>query len=676
MVFSSPWLLWALLAASLPVLIHLANLWRHRSVQWAAMEFLRRANRESRSSKKLLHYLVLVLRTLAVIFLVLAFTRPLVSSFLGLSSSGINHVLLVFDRSASMSNRPNGVDSLRDQVAPLVSEALSSMPGTRLTLLDSVTGQCLEVSSPDVLGQLSVTEETESSADIPALLEHAATFLKDSDAGQSEIWIASDMQLSDWHADSPRWAAVRSELSSLPQPPTIRCLSLRQRPDGNRALHIQDARIVSGKLLLDFSIECSGNTASADDPSAQSNTEKLPLVLSLGRSTSEFTVELSGANNRFFREIALPEGVNSGYGSLSMPHDRFAADDTAFFVFSPDPVAQVEVVAQTTPTAQILSRMAAPPTLAQTEAHVTMLPVKSAPDWSSKSLVIWQGPLPNKTTADALASWVASGGSLLFLPPEHIPANLEQRSFLNLSWGETNTAESDQIFSLNAWDHSSGLLQDSRNQSLPVQLVRAIRRTPILGKGIVDATWSDSSPALVRLHHGQGEFCFLSTLPNYTWSNLADGHILLPLIHRLTHKGNERLAPALSLPVGAETSPTSGDGSPVQVVDALSPADSPQRAASLPLKNAGVFRLDDTLFCTNTPEPESDPRQVSPEQLTSLFGSLHVSDLGVDDDSALTTEISTPLLLAAIICFLAEALLLLPPSSLGSSNPKPSRDRS
>ena len=99
MSFTSPWLLWALFAASIPIIIHLVNRWRHRSVHWAAMEFLLRAARETRGTKKLLHYLILALRVLAVAALVTAFARPLLSSFFGWGSSGLNEVLLVLDLS-------------------------------------------------------------------------------------------------------------------------------------------------------------------------------------------------------------------------------------------------------------------------------------------------------------------------------------------------------------------------------------------------------------------------------------------------------------------------------------------------------------------------------------------------------------------------------------------------
>ena len=41
MTFLQPWLLWALPLIFLPVLIHLFNRLRHRSMPWAAMMFLR-----------------------------------------------------------------------------------------------------------------------------------------------------------------------------------------------------------------------------------------------------------------------------------------------------------------------------------------------------------------------------------------------------------------------------------------------------------------------------------------------------------------------------------------------------------------------------------------------------------------------------------------------------------
>ena len=134
MSFTSPWLLWALFTASIPIIIHLVNRWRHRSVRWAAMEFLLRAARETRGTKKLLHYLILALRVLAVAALVTAFARPLLGSFFGWGSSGLNEVLLVLDRSASMDARPDKTNSLRDTIPPLVKSTFDQLANCRLSV--------------------------------------------------------------------------------------------------------------------------------------------------------------------------------------------------------------------------------------------------------------------------------------------------------------------------------------------------------------------------------------------------------------------------------------------------------------------------------------------------------------------------------------------------------------
>jgi hypothetical protein len=72
MLFLNPLLLWGLLAASLPVVIHLLNKRRHKPIQWAAMQFLLKATRESRGKKKLRHMLILACRVLAIAALALA----------------------------------------------------------------------------------------------------------------------------------------------------------------------------------------------------------------------------------------------------------------------------------------------------------------------------------------------------------------------------------------------------------------------------------------------------------------------------------------------------------------------------------------------------------------------------------------------------------------------------
>ena len=98
MLFLNPLLLWFLAAASIPVVIHLLNRRRHKTIHWAAMQFLLKATRESRGKKKLRHFLILACRTLGLAALIFAAARPIVSGLLGLPSNAATALIIGFLR--------------------------------------------------------------------------------------------------------------------------------------------------------------------------------------------------------------------------------------------------------------------------------------------------------------------------------------------------------------------------------------------------------------------------------------------------------------------------------------------------------------------------------------------------------------------------------------------------
>ena len=60
--FAHPALLWGLALVGVPVLIHLINMFRHRRVEWAAMEFLLASQRKNRTRVVLRQLLLLLMR--------------------------------------------------------------------------------------------------------------------------------------------------------------------------------------------------------------------------------------------------------------------------------------------------------------------------------------------------------------------------------------------------------------------------------------------------------------------------------------------------------------------------------------------------------------------------------------------------------------------------------------
>ena len=111
MTFLNPWLLFGALGVSLPILAHLLNRYDYKLTDWAAMRFLNRTVRVVSRQLRLRDILLLVLRCLAVLFLVLAAARPTtkdagaVLASLGERRAG---VVIALDASYSMLHAEGG----------------------------------------------------------------------------------------------------------------------------------------------------------------------------------------------------------------------------------------------------------------------------------------------------------------------------------------------------------------------------------------------------------------------------------------------------------------------------------------------------------------------------------------------------------------------------------------
>lgn len=107
MNFLYPSFLFGLLAVSVPIAIHLFNFRRTRRVFFTNVALLRTVQTETKSFRRLKHWLILACRCLFLICLVLAFAQPFIPSKnkLGLSRRGVTSFYV--DNSYSMQNERN-----------------------------------------------------------------------------------------------------------------------------------------------------------------------------------------------------------------------------------------------------------------------------------------------------------------------------------------------------------------------------------------------------------------------------------------------------------------------------------------------------------------------------------------------------------------------------------------
>ncbi|MDB4386817.1 BatA domain-containing protein [Akkermansiaceae bacterium] len=661
MNFLAPALLWGLLAAAIPVIIHLLNRRRFRTVKWAATTFLLKASRESRGKKRLKHILILACRGLAIAALIFAVARPLVGNFLGWGGGSVETVVLVLDRSPSMEIRNgDGQPSQREAVLQRIAETIKNMGQPRLVLIDSATQEIQDVASPDVLPDLSTTQATDTQADIPGLLTRAIDYLQETKPGRAEIWLASDLQRGDWKTTDNRWQVVQSGIENLPTKTKLRILSADSKKRQNFALELLSSRRIADDIFLDLRISRTETTGDAS----------VALTFSLNGARSSERVTITGQEARFQKRLPLGAGESRGHGWVGLTADNNPRDNAAFFAYGAkrNIVSYLVTDSPSDEAARFLKRAAAPLGFTRNQCDI-LTPVElSKIDWSTSSLVIWQAALPRGAAAAQLTQFVEAGGSVLFAPP----AGPSTESIFGISWGEVELAPDDQFFITGPWVPDDGPWAHGVNGTpLPLKELRSVKRRKIEGEGAVLAEWDDKSPLLLRHLTGKGTAIFMGTLPDERWSNLEFTALHLVGAQRLIQKGTERLHSGSRALAGSEKAMTKND----EIRERLDTFEDYE--PSLTHYRSGIYRLGERIVAVNRKSDESGIEVVTEDGLKDLLGDTSYSLFSNDNtEDDFVKEAWRAFLVAVLLFLIAEALLCLQPKPgqtpiKGSPEPSP-----
>jgi hypothetical protein len=224
-----------------PVLIHLLNRRRHRTIHWAAMDFLRKAIQKKRRVLNLRDWLLLAIRTLAVFLFGAALARPYFSrQEQAIDARQPVHAIVIVDNSLSM-----GYETLEGSLLELAKrkarEFIEILPrGSRMTIIpacgarDFVNVDAL-ASRDEALDALARIEVVDRSANITRVHELARQAAEVSPEFPKQILFLSDQQQLTWQN------ATAADAGAGLAP--IQCVSVRPSEWENTwvaDLHVQD----------------------------------------------------------------------------------------------------------------------------------------------------------------------------------------------------------------------------------------------------------------------------------------------------------------------------------------------------------------------------------------------------------------------------------------------------
>lgn len=191
-----------LVAAAVPVIIHLLNRRRVKRVKFSSLEFLEEVNRQRMRRINLRRILVLLLRTLAILALVFAFARPTLRSGLLISGSVPKNVVVCLDASYSMSlEEETGTvfDAARRVAKDIVDEA-GSADAVNLVVFAKRAEPALERGTRNksvVNAAIDRAALSRESTSIRSAVDRALALIRDSDVDGGEIYVVSDFRASE-----------------------------------------------------------------------------------------------------------------------------------------------------------------------------------------------------------------------------------------------------------------------------------------------------------------------------------------------------------------------------------------------------------------------------------------------------------------------------------------------
>ena len=200
--FASPWLLWGLVAATLPVLIHLLHRGKLEKTPWAAMRFLLAASEKTLRRIRLEQLLLLLLRTCIIVLTVLALARPYVANLAGLTPDGVpQHQILVVDDSLSMqftADERSDLQRAQEACRAIVDRSQTGDAFNLVVIRDRSPATVIAQPSfqhQTVLGEIDRLTATQETGDIFAALTAVEQALdKNDDTPNKVVTLLSDFQ--------------------------------------------------------------------------------------------------------------------------------------------------------------------------------------------------------------------------------------------------------------------------------------------------------------------------------------------------------------------------------------------------------------------------------------------------------------------------------------------------
>jgi len=537
MSFLTPLFFLGAAALAAPILVHLVRRTRARRVQFPALFFVRQVPQRTIRRRTFQNLLLLVLRCLAILLIVIAFTRPFFTTRAARDNNSAGATVILLDDSLSMRREPLFADAQK-RAEGVIDDARNSeqisllLFDKRYTVLNRFTSDKTRLRA----GVRTATAGWDGT-DYEQALRGAESLLNESQtSGPKRIVMISDFQATGWNrANATFKLGNDTQLTTLDVGGT--------NPPANVAVNNVEARgVVFGQKYLDnLSVHISNYSDTPRDHLQvdfqinEQTVEKRDISLN---SRDSKVIEFTGFN--------LNEGANRCI--IEIASADFTPDNRFYFTLRREVPAKGLIVESASRGRSDSLHLQSALTTNDDLPFAFALKSTGSVDPSSVpeySLIILNdaGPL-NSALADSLAKFTEAGGKLIISTGPRTEVQSFNSSLQRISPAElkesvqTKAGESVSITDVK-FDHPIFEVFQQSGRLASAQVIGYFRSEPRPNANVL-ARFEDGSPALIESRSGKGRVLLFTSSLGPSWNDLPLTPLYLPFIHQMVRYAGSR----------------------------------------------------------------------------------------------------------------------------------------
>ncbi len=187
MQFTHPEILWGLFFSGIPILIHLFQLRKFKKTPFTNVQFLKQVKAQTRKSSQLKKWLILIVRTLALASIIIAFAQPY---FANNTINTPKETVIYVDNSFSMQAKGEKGALLQRAIQELIVNIPEEQQITLFTNTKTFSNTTIQAIKNDLLA----VKYSSNQLDASAVLVKANTLFNNKNSSKDFIWI-SDFQV-------------------------------------------------------------------------------------------------------------------------------------------------------------------------------------------------------------------------------------------------------------------------------------------------------------------------------------------------------------------------------------------------------------------------------------------------------------------------------------------------